>query len=71
MGKTPSYTSLMEFLTSKEKTYVTVLVSNNTSKHVTLNKGEYVGHLQLPIEDMQEITENSRSLTAHSITTKG
>ena len=35
-----------------------------------MNKGELVGHLDLPIEDMQQISGNSGSLTAHSITTK-
>ena len=29
-----------------------------------------MGHLELPIDDMQEVPEDSGSLTAHSITTK-
>ena len=36
----------------KGKTYVNVLVSNYTNKHITFNKGEYVGHLEPPIEKM-------------------
>ena len=31
-------------------------------------KGKYVGHLELPIEDMQQIPEDSGLLTTHSIT---
>ena len=54
----------------KEKTYVNVFVSNNTNKHIIFNKGEYVGHVELPIEDMQQNPEDSGSLTTHSITTR-
>ena len=52
--KTPMYTSLMESITSKEKTYVNVLILNYTNKHITFNKGENVGHLEPPIDDMQD-----------------
>ena len=38
----------------KGKTYFNVLVSNYTNKHITFNKGEYVGHLELPIELLNE-----------------
>ena len=69
-GGTQTYTSLMESKNIKGRTYVNVLVSNYTSTHVTFNKGEQVGHLELPIEDMHQIPEDSGSLTAHSITTK-
>ena len=44
--------------------------SQTTNKHVTFNKGEYVGHLEPAIENMQQILEDSGSLTAHSITKK-
>ena len=54
----------------KGKTYVNDLVSNYTNKHVTFNKEGYVGHLEQPIEDMQQILEDSGSVTTHSITTK-
>ena len=57
----------MEFMKSEEK-YVNVLISNYSNKHITFNKGEYVGHMELPIEDMQQIPEYSGSLTAHIIT---
>ena len=39
----------------KGKTYVNVFISNYTNKHITFNKGEHVGHLELPIEEMQKI----------------
>ena len=54
----------------KGRTYVNVLISNYTNKHVTFNKVEHVGHLESPIEDMEEISEDTGSLTAHSITMK-
>ena len=44
--------------------------SNYTNKCITFNKGEHVGHLEPPIEGMQQIWEDSESLTAHSITVK-
>ena len=46
-----------------------VLISNYTNKHITFNKEKYIGHLQPPIEDMQQIPEDPESLTAQSITT--
>ena len=54
----------------KSRTYVNVFISNFTNKHNTFNKREYIGHLELPTEDMQQIPEDSGSLTTHSITTK-
>ena len=53
----------------KEETYVNILISNYTSKHIPFNKGEHVGHLELPIEEIQQIPEDPESLTTHSITT--
>ena len=54
----------------KGRTYVKVLISNFTYKHITFNKGGCVGHLEPPIEDVQQIWEDSGSLTSHSITMK-
>ena len=68
-GRTLTYTSLGEFIASREE-HVNVFISNYTNKYITFNKGEHVGHLEPPIEDMQQISQNSESLTAHSITTK-
>ena len=43
----------------KGKTSVNILVSNNTNKHITFNKGEYVGHLEPTLTDdtMKDQTE--------------
>ena len=38
----------------KGKTYINILISNYTNKHIMLNKGEYVGHLEATIEDIEE-----------------
>ena len=54
----------------KRITYVNVVISNYTNKHITFNKGKYVGHLESPIEDMQQIPEDPKSLTTYSITTE-
>ena len=69
-GKYPNIHIINGIHNIKGRTYVNVFVSNYTNKHISFNKGEHVGHLEPPIEDMQQISENSGSLTAHSITTK-
>ena len=55
---------------TRGKTYANILVSNYTYKHIIFNKGEYVGHIEPPIEDMQQIPKDEESLTAHSTTTR-
>ena len=42
----------MAFTTLKAKTSVNILVLNYSNKHVTFNKGEYVGHLEPTIENI-------------------
>ena len=69
-GKDSNIQIIDGFHNIKGRTYVNVFISNYTNKHVTFNKGEHVGHLEAPIEDMQQLQEDSVSLTAHSITTK-
>ena len=69
-GKNPNILTIDGINNIKGKTYVNVLISNYTNKHITFNKGEYLGHLKPSIEDMQQISEDSGSLTTHSITTK-
>ena len=49
------------------KTSVNILVSNYTNKHVTFNKGEYIGHIEPAITDDTTI-DDSESHTTHSIT---
>ena len=69
-GKEPNIHIIDDIHNIKGKTYVNVPISNYTNKHITFNKGEYIGHLELPIEDMQQIPEDPESLTTHSITTE-
>ena len=38
----------------KGKTPINILVSNYSNKHIKFNKGEYVGHLEPTIEDIDE-----------------
>ena len=56
--------SIHEF---KGKTSVNILVSNYTNKHVILNKGEYVGHLE-PILTDDTIIDQSDIYSTNSIT---
>ena len=44
----------MEFITSKVE-HMLMILSQTTPTYVTFNKGEYVGHLEPPIEDMQQL----------------
>ena len=52
----------------KGKTYVNILVSNYSNKHITFNKGEYVGHLEPaliedePIDQLEAHPTNSMTL---------
>ena len=49
-------------------------MSDYTNKHITFNKGEYVGHLEPTIEDIDEekplSSAHPDALTMHSITTE-
>ena len=51
----------------KGKTSVNILVSNYTNKHVTFNKGEYIGCLEPTIMDDMTI-DDSETHSTHSIT---
>ena len=48
----------------KGKTSVNILVSNYTNKHITFNKGEYIGHLEPTKTDDSTIDDSE----THSIT---
>ena len=58
----------------KAKTSVNILMSNSTNKHIKFNKGEYVGHLEPTIEDIEEkkpkSSANPDAPTTHSIATE-
>ena len=43
-------------------------MSNYTNKHFTFNKGEYVGHMEPPIDEIPQSPANPDSPTTHSIT---
>ena len=51
----------------KGKTSVNILVSNYTNKHITFNKGEYIGCLEPTIMDDMTI-DDSETHPTHSIT---
>ena len=69
-GKDPKIHIIDGIDNINRKTYVNVSVSNYTNKHIIYNKGKYVGHLELPTEDMQLFPENPESLATHNITTE-
>ena len=47
----------MAFTAYKGKTSVNILVSNYTNKHITFNKGEYIGCLEPTITDNMSIAQ--------------
>ena len=47
-GKDPNISIFNGIHNIKGKTSVNILVSNYTNKHITFNKGEYIGALNLP-----------------------
>ena len=69
-GKGPNKHIIDDIHNIKRKTYVNVLISNYTNLHITFNKGEYVGHPEPPIEEMQQTPADPESPTTHSITTE-
>ena len=55
----------------KGRTSVNILVSNYSNKHVTFNKGEYIGHLEdINEEKNSQSHENSDAYTTSSVTMK-
>ena len=50
-GKDPTINIINGIHKIKGKTSVNILVSNYTNKHITFNKGEYVGHLEPTLTD--------------------
>ena len=51
-GRDPNINIISDIHHIKGRTSVKVLVSNYTNKHITFNKGEYVGCLEPAIEDI-------------------
>ena len=74
-GKGPNINIVNGIHNIKGKTSINVLVSNYTNKHITFNKGQYVGHLETTIEDIDEeknlhFQANPDAHTTYRITTQ-
>ena len=50
----------MAFTSSMAK-HVNILVSNYTNNHITFNKGDYVGHLEPTIKNIEEKNLHSQA----------
>ena len=48
-GRDPNINKIDSIHEIKDRSTVNVFVSNDTNKHLTFHKGEYIGHLE-PIE---------------------
>ena len=66
-GRDPNINIINSIHKIKGKTSVNILVSNYTNKHITINKGEYIGHLEPTIMDDMTI-DDSESHSTNSIT---
>ena len=56
-GRDPNINIINGIHKIKGKTSVNVLVSNYTNKHITFNKGEYVGHHEPALTDDKPIDQ--------------
>ena len=61
-GKDPNINIINGICHIKGKTSVNILVSNYTNRHITFNKGDYVGHLEPTIEDILHLYKCHRRL---------
>ena len=66
-GRDPNINIINGIHKIKEKTSLNILVSNYTNKHITFNKGEYVGHLEPALTDDTAI-DQSEAHSTNSIT---
>ena len=66
-GRDPNISIINSIHKIKGKKSVNILVSSYTNKHITFNKGEYIGHLETAITDDTTIG-NSEPHSANSIT---
>ena len=78
-GKDPNINIINGLHDIKGKTSVNILVSNYTKKHITFNKGEYIGFLEPAIEDSansdlpsydQQVTHSTNSVTTQRMMAK-
>ena len=56
-GKDPNINIINGIHKIKGKTSVNILVSNYTNKHITFNKGEYIGYLEPALMDDMPIDQ--------------
>ena len=68
-GRDPNINIISGIHKIKGKTFVNVLVSNYTNKHLTFHKGEYIGHLEPAVMDDNTIDQQETHQT-NSITLK-
>ena len=66
-GRDPNTNIINDIHRIKGKPSVNILVSNYTNKHVTFNKGEYIGCLKPAIMDDTTL-DDSETHSTHSIT---
>ena len=66
-GRDPNINIINGIHRIKQKTSVNILVSNYTNKHITFNKGEYIGHLEPTLTDDTTI-DQSEAHPTNSIT---
>ena len=74
-GQDPNINIVNGIHNIRGKTFVNILVSNYSKKHVTFNKGAYVGQWEPSIENIDEernlhLHENSDAYTTRGVTTK-
>ena len=66
-GRDPNINIIDAIHKIKDRTSVNILVSNYTNKHLTVHKGEYIGHLELIVLDS---TDQRYASHANSVTLK-
>ena len=66
-GRDPNINIISGIHKIKEKTSVNILVSDYTNKHITFNKREYIGCLELAITEDTTI-DQPETHSAHSVT---
>ena len=66
-GRDPNINIINGIHKIKGKTSVNILVSNYKNKHITFNKGEYIGHLEPALIDYTTI-DRSEAHSTNSVT---
>ena len=57
-GNDPNINNINNIYKIKGKTPVNILVSNYTNKHITFNKGEYIGCFEPAIRDDTKVYQS-------------